>query len=284
MFERFPRPHVAAALVTLLAIALTSCGGGSSSSGATRASAANSSASSGEVVARVGAFPITKPQVSHWMSALAGGDYYELSGKNTVPADLVSDPPRYSTCVARLEAAAAAAPHKLYSVTGVQLLTKCRQLYQALRSQATAYLVRALYVGGLASDVGVAVNDQEILDDYKRSTAERFPIPAEATRYLTSRREALSDRLLGQKVALLSKKILAKLKALGSSGAATLSQSEAKWTAKTDCRPGYVVEHCKQFHGEPPRTAANPSASVLMEQVAAIAVGRCINLAACAKP
>jgi hypothetical protein len=284
MFGRSPRLYVAAALAALLIIVLTSCGGGSSSNGSAKSSASSSGASSGEVVAQVGATPITKPQVSHWMATLAGGDYYELSHHNTVPAELVSDPPRYSTCVSHLEASAAAAPRKLYNVTGVQLLTKCRQIYRALRAQATAFLVRALYVAGLAGDLGVTVSDQEALQNYKRSTAERFPIPAEATRYLSSRRATLTDELLVEKLDVLSQKTLAKLKAQGSSGPATLSQSEARWTAKTDCHPGYVVEHCKQFHGEAPHTAANPPASVLMEQVAAIAIGQCINIAACGKP
>ena len=74
------------------------------------------------------------------MGTLVGGDYYELARNSMVPAELVADPPRYSICVAQLEAAAAAAPRKLYTLTGVQLLSKCRQLYQALRSQAAAFV------------------------------------------------------------------------------------------------------------------------------------------------
>jgi hypothetical protein len=240
--------------------------------------------SSGQVVAKVGSTPITQGQVNHWMATLAGGDYYELSRHSTIPANLASDPPRYSTCVSQLEAAAAAAPHKLYEVSGVQLLTKCRQLYQQLRTQATAFLVKALYVQGVASDFEVGASDPEVLGFYKRSTKERFPSEAVASSYLTARRATLSDELLVMKLDLLSQKTLEKVKAQGTSGSSDLAQAEARWTAKTDCSPGYVVEHCKQFHGEAAHTAANPSAAVLMEQVAAIATGRCTNLAACGKP
>jgi hypothetical protein len=235
------------------------------------------------MVAKVGSTPITKGQVSHWMSTLAGGDYYELSREHQLPAGLVSDPPRYSRCVAQLEAASAAAPRKLYELSGVQLLAKCRQLYQALRSQAAAFLVRALFVPGLASDLGVSVTDQEVRQFYKRTNAERFPSEAAVASYLSKRRASVSDEMLVAKLDLISQKTLAKVKAPGAGGFGAVSRAEARWTAKTSCKAGYLVEHCKGFKGEAPHTAANPAASVLMEQVAALATGRCTNVAACGK-
>jgi hypothetical protein len=296
----FQRTSAAVVLVVALVLVLSACGGSSSSSSSANSSSSTGAGStsdaaattasptigpaSGEVVAKVGATPITKGQVNHWMATLAGGDYYELSRKHTIPANLVSDPPRYAVCVSQLEAAAAAAPRKLYTVSGVQLLTKCRQLYQALRSQATAYLVRALFVDGLSSDFEVSATDPEVLAFYKRATATRFPNQEGVTRYLTDTRATLSDELLVDKLDLLSQKTLERIKAQGSEGQTALQRSEARWTAKTDCRAGYIVEHCKQYRGEPPRTAANPPASVLMEQIAALAIGRCTNLAACGKP
>jgi hypothetical protein len=287
----------AVALLLVLALALSACGGSSSSSGSSSSAALSSSSASepassaapslgsdsGEVVAKVGSTPITKAQVSHWMGTLAGGDYYELSRKHEVPAGLVSDPPRYSACVSQLEASSAAAPRKLYELSGVQLLTKCRELYQALRTQAIAFLVHALYVPGLASDFGITVSDQEVRQFYKKSTAERFPSEAANESYLKDRRASLSDELLVAKLDLISQKTLTKVKAPGSGGLPALSRSEARWKAMTDCKAGYVVEYCKQFTGEAPHTAANPPASVLMEQVAALVTGRCTNLAACGK-
>jgi hypothetical protein len=268
---------VAASLILLGAAA---CGGGGSSSASSSSSAG---AGAGGVVARVASSPITRSAVSHWMSTLAGGDYFELSRRHTIPADLVSEPPNYATCVARLESAAASAPRKLSQPSGVQLLTKCRQLQHALRSQAVAFLVRAQWLTGLAGDLGVKASDAEVLQFYKRSFAAQYPNQAALNGYLASTRASVSDELLLVKLDLLSQKTLQKVKAEGARGPAELSQAEARWTAKADCRPGYVVEHCKQFHGEPPPSAASPPASVLMEQVAALATGRCTNLAACAK-
>jgi len=230
----------------------------------------------------VGSAKITKGQVNHWMATLAGGDYYELSDKHTVPEGLVSDPPQYGVCVAHLEAAAAASPVKLSEPTGVQLLTKCRQMYQALRAQATALLVVTAFVFGLGNDEGITVSDAEVLAAYNKGNAERYSSPAQLASYQAARRSSVSDELLLTKKNLISNKILAKLKAQGL-GAADIGRAEASWRQKTDCRPGYVVEHCKQYHGAPPPSPDHPPASVLMEQVAALATGRCINKPACGK-
>lgn len=293
---RMPVP--ATVLATLLVVVIAGCGGGGSSSssstagGPSNASVLASSSqtttaslgpSSGEVVARVGSVPITKAQVNHWMATVAGGDYYQLSGGHTVPEGLVSDPPRYGVCVERLEAAAAAAPRKLYTLTGVQLLTKCRQMYQALRTQATALLVSIEFVFGLGEEEGITVSDAEVLAADKRSNAERFHTQAQLNSDRAAKRVSVSDNLLLVKQNLFSQKLLAKLKAHGRELANLLALAEATWKEKTTCRPGYVVEHCKEFKGAPPPSPASPPASVLMEQVAALATGRCTNLPACGK-
>jgi hypothetical protein len=284
------------ATAMLLAVTMTACGGGGASTSSSSASSTagtqggNSQAtaslgpSSGEVVARVGTVPITKTQVSHWMATLAGVDYYELSGKQAVPEGLVSDPPHYGGCVTRLEAAAAASPRKIAEPSGVKLLTKCRQLYEALRTQATALLVSVEFVLGLAAEEGVTVNDAEVLAAYTQSNAKLFPTPAQLSSYRAARRASVSDDLLVAKQNLVSQKLVGKFKAPpGPALARLLKQAEATWKQKTDCRPGYVVEHCRQFQGAPPPSPASPPASVLMEQVAALATGRCTNLPACGK-
>ncbi len=282
MVGRLWKLLAAVAVAALLVATMGACGGGSS--GTSSASATDSSGSgSGEVLARVGSTPITKAQLTHWMGTLAGGDYYELSAKHTVPANLVSDPPNYGACVASLEAAAAAAPVKLAQPTGVQLLTKCRQLYQAIRAQAMALLVEIQWVLGLGSDEGITVSDAEALAFYNKSMAERFPKRAELSRYQADRRTSASDELLLIKKNLVSEKLLAKVKSQGSAGTAGFIRAQASETAKTDCHPGYVVEYCMQFHGEASGSVASPPASVLVEQVAALATGRCINRPACAK-
>jgi hypothetical protein len=292
----------AALSAALLGLSVSACGSATTTGGSTKAATQSASStssgegeaagapsaslgpSSGEVIAQVGSVAITKGEVNHWMSTLTGGDYYELSHGHTVPEGLASDPPRYGACVARLEAAAAASPHKVAQLTGVQLLTKCRQIYSAIKAQAAALLVAVEYVFGLAEEEGLHVSDAEVLAAYKQDNAERFSNPAQLASYRTARRVSLADELLLTKKNLLSAKLLTKLKRQpgGSLGRKILA-SEAAWRAKISCRPGYVVEHCKQFHGAPAPTAQNPPASVLMEQVTALATGICVNKQACGK-
>jgi hypothetical protein len=268
--------------VTLSVVLAAGCGGGSATGASGVSVPASVSGGSGEVVARVGSIPITRTAVSHWITVLAAQDYYRLSHKRTIPVGLVSDPPRYGACVAELETAAGTAPHKVAPLSGVQLLGICRQLYQALRVQAVSLLVEIAMIEGWAAEEGIKVADDEVLQAYRRSMAELFPRQLEVTSYLTNRKTSISDELLATKHSLLTQRLRTKLLAQGSQRAASsLRQAIARWTAETDCRPGYVVEHCSQFPGVPAGSPASPSASVLIEQVAAISTGVCINKAAC---
>jgi hypothetical protein len=274
---------IAAIAAIVLATAASACGSGGSASGAgASSSSSQASSGSGEVVVRVGSTPITRAEVSHWMQTVAGGSYYELSGRQTLPAGLVSDPPNYGQCVARLEAAAAAAPNKTYQASGVQLLSKCRELNLQLRLSAVGLLVSIQFTLGLARSGGVSVSDAETLAALDKGNAERFSTPAALSANQAARRISIADELLLMKKDILANRLLSKLN--GPGGAGFLPRAEAEWAAKTDCKPGYVVEHCKQYRGEAPHTAATPpSGAVLLEQIAALLTGRCTNLPACGK-
>jgi hypothetical protein len=252
----------------LAGMCLAACGGGGSSS---------------DAVAHVGDTPITTTAVNHWMATLAGGDYHQLSAKNTIPDGLVSEPPNYPRCVANLETAAARVPKRGLNLTGVQLLTKCRQLYQALRNQAVALLVNDQWLIALARDEGLTATDAEVSQLFKRVKAEEFPTEAAQQQYFASRKLSLADELFLLKIDLLEQKLLTKAQLGGKQAVAKFTEAAQRWTAKTTCRPGYVVQHCKEYTGAPKPTPSQPSASVMIEQIAAIATGRCINLAACAR-
>jgi hypothetical protein len=258
---------LAAVAFSLIAAGLTACSGSGGGGGGNNAP--------GDVVAEVGGSTVTRAAVSHWMATLAGGDYYELSGQRTVPAGLVSDPPDYPGCVASLEAAAAKSPTKGSRMTGAQLLTKCQEMYKALRTQAAGVLVKAQWTIGMDRELGVTVTDGEVLRFFKRIIVARYSNEAQALQSLARRREGVPDELLLLKLDLLSQKLQQKAGIEGK-----LAEAEKRWTAKTSCKPGYVVQHCKQYTGG--SYSSQPPAA-LMEQVAKIATGRCINLAACEK-
>jgi hypothetical protein len=241
---------------------------------------ATASANRSEVVAQVGEYPVTRAQVDHWMAHFAGGDYSIVSRNATVPDGLVSDPPDYARCVASLEGAAARSPTGGSRETGVQLLGKCRQLYQALRTQATSFLVSTQRTIGLGRDLGVTASDAQAQQLLDRAKAREYPTEADLRRYLATKRWTLSDVLLQDKLEVLGEAIIKKIHT--PQGRAKLSEAERLWTEKTDCKPGYVVEYCKQYKGGA-SYPSSPPPSVLMEQVTALVTGRCVNLAACAK-
>jgi hypothetical protein len=272
---------MAAAGMAAAGLALVGCGGSASGGGGMIGSSANTTGSR-DVVATVGDVPITRAAVSHWMQTLAGGDYYELSGRHTVPGELVSDPPDYPRCVASLEATAARSPKKRPVPAGVKLLKKCQQLYQALRTQAITTLVRSQWVTSVVRDLGVTVSDAEVQKLFRETELSRFPSEAALRHDLATRKESIADDLLLLKLDLISQKVKPKLSEPG--GQQRLAEAERRWTAKTSCQPEYVVVRCKQYRGPNTlSTAASPSPAVLMEQVAVLATGRCVNLAACGR-
>lgn len=255
-------------------VALTGCGGGG---GGIPAGA----------VGTVGGTAITRADLGHWMSTLAGGSFYELGRGHTAPAGLVSEPANYPRCVATLEAAAAGArgaqqkPASAASggVTAAQLLVKCRQLYEALRLQAMAYIVSAQWTIGVYGDLGVKASDADVRRLLGEMKAAEYPKPGEFQRFLAGNRRSLSDELLVLRLNVLERKLQEKAHVVGMRRVIReLSEAGRRWTAKTDCLPGYVVPHCRQFRKS---TNTTPSAAVLIEQVAAITGVRCVNRKAC---
>jgi hypothetical protein len=219
---------------------------------------------------------ITRMQVNHWMRTLAVEDYAAMSGGDVVPPGLVSDPARYPACVSRLEAAAVQSPVKAPVPPGPRLLAKCRGLYEALKLQAMKFLVQVAFFTGVAHDLGITVSNKELLAFAKHRESYLHP---DDLHLRTTHQITYSDELVTLRLDMLDERILAKINTGGSQAKAKFQELDKRWTALTNCQPGYVVEHCEQYTSQAPAT----SASVLMEQVAALATGRCINTPACSK-
>jgi hypothetical protein len=261
---RAVRPILTFVAVLLAIAGVTACGGGTS----------------GEVVAQVGGSSITKAQLSHWMSTLAGGDFYDLSAGHTVPVGLASEPPNEAACVARLEAAAASPAGGRSKPAAAQLLSKCRLLYQALKRQAAGFLVESQWLIGLDGEEGVTATNGEVMQLFKHVKAEQFPREGELQRYLADNRRNLSDELFILKLDVLRQKTQQKIEAGGKRVLAEFTEAGRRLTLKTSCRAGYVVRHCKQYAG-PPAPFYHTSPAVLLEQVAAITGRPCVNRLAC---
>jgi hypothetical protein len=265
---------MSAAGVTAAIVGLSACGG--TSSGSTAGGSAQSSAST-DVVVKVGATPITKGAVSHWMVVSAGEKFASLTDGREIPSGLVSDPPNYAECVAHLEALAGSSPLQR-RLTASDLLTKCRQLYQALRNQATSLLVRVAWLSEAERRLGMTVTDAEIQKALTRYKGEQFHgSEAAFSQYLTQRRLTQADELVTWKSNLLAQKATAGGRELY----AKVMESGREVSAQTECKPGYVVMYCKQYTGEEP--TPEPPASVLLEEIAYLATGHCYDEAICNK-
>jgi hypothetical protein len=264
---------VLVALALLLGmLGVSACGGGRD-------------AASGAVVARVAGAPITKPQLSHWMSTLAGGDFYEIGRHHAVPARLVSEPPDYAACVTSLQAAAAGARNgqtimvpTAPTETAAHLMGKCRELYVALRLQAIAYLIEARWIIKVAAEVGIRASGAEVTLKLRKIKAAEYPGHGQFQRYLAESRRSLADELLVVKLDVLEQRLGQHLSAHGRNAAIRLAEAGRKVSAEIDCRPGYVVPHCRQF--KVARTTTR-SPVVLLEQVATITGIPCVNRQAC---
>lgn len=264
------RTTFACMVLALGVLVAAGCGGGSSSAG--------------EVVARVGDTPITRPMLSHWMMTLGGGDYYQLSHKHALAPGLVSDPPNYAACVSHLEASLGGSSAGKARPTTALLLTKCRELYQALKVQALEYLIGAQQTIKSYQEVGVTASDPEVMRLYQKVKAEEFPTETAQREFFAARHLTLADELFVVKLDTLEQNAQRQLTLGGKKQMARLIRSSAEWTAKTNCQPGYVVMNCKQYTAAVKATeaAANvPSPAVLMEQIATLTGVPCVNKEAC---
>jgi hypothetical protein len=259
MCQRVLRARALAAVTTLLVVSgIAGCGGGTSKG------------LSGDVIARVGSAEIARATLNHWMATVVGGDYFQVEG-TTVPAGLVSDPANYAGCVASLKAYTQEPPGRLAQPSSSWLMSKCVQLQKAVKLQALEYLIKAAVVLGRNAEAGMTVTTAEVDAEFRRLRTELFPTDAELRTYLAERRWSLADELFLVKKNLLTTKLRAKIEEMFASHggfAAVVNYSHAaaaKWTAKTDCRAGYVTVGCKQDHGA---ELSGPSPNVLLEAVA----------------
>jgi hypothetical protein len=274
--RKAPRTALAAVAVLLAVFGVSACGGAQGDVSGARPDLTR------EVVAKVGSTAVRKSELNHWMSTLAGGDFYDIARRHAVPVRLASEPPDYAACVASLKSAAAKTSARTAQTTTVlpasaaQLLEKCHELYVALRSQATAYVIEGDWLIALAATLGLKTSDSEIRSELKRIKALEYPRPGQFERFLANSRRSLADELFVIRLDLLERK-LGKLLSTHDKQIKLLEAGH-RVTAETNCRAGYVVEHCRQFtKSKPPRR----SAVVLLEQVATITGIECINRAAC---
>jgi len=229
---RVPLPAATVALV----LGLSSCGAGRDA-----------------VAVRVGDHSITQATVKHW-TAVEAVLAYEASPSGPTPKGVVPDPPAYADCIAYLRRTDATQPSARAGAAPAELKRRCQQRYDQLKHHVLDILITSYWLDGEAAARGVTVNEREIRQAIRR----QFPTPTGLHRFLALTGEKASDETLIVRRDLLAVKLQALQQSeVTKSGLALAQERKAfaklgaeftsRWTARTDCRPEYVVQECRQF-------------------------------------
>lgn len=206
----------------------------------------------------VGSRPITKATLNRWMAPMVGGDFYERLGVKA-PKGLVSEPPDYSACHTAVRSLGSKLP-------SAQIASKCRQLYQQIKEQVLTYLIEAELSRDRDAEAGVTVSNREVEQELKRLEAQYFSKEGSLQKYLTDRNWPLWVELFLIKRDLLFTKLERRFKDTGQEKAfgRFMMETNKRWSAKTSCRAGYVVQLCNSYVSVPSST----SPDLLLEEFA----------------
>jgi hypothetical protein len=221
----------ALAMTSLAVLGLSACGG-----------------ITADAVVEVNAAPITRTAFDHWMRVAATPSSTDTNGKAIVP-----EPPDYATCIANLAASTSKLEKGKKAPDKSELKASCQQRYKALENSVLDYLISADWVIGEGASLGIKLTDAEVKREFVKETVAAFPQAAKFKAYLRSSGESVSDVLLSVKLRLLGQRIEQRLidpkpvKQRQAAFTAFVARFRKKWIAKTDCRPGYIVEDCRQY-------------------------------------
>jgi len=162
----------------------------------------------GNAVVTVDGKPITKATFTHWMgiAALASGATAQGTSKPPIP-----EPPRYTACIAHLQATAPKPAKGQPAPTTAQFKTQCEQQYKSLQQEVLGFLISSSWVLGEAGSLGVKASDKEVKKRFEQIRNQQFPKTGEFEKFLASSGQSVSDLLLRVKLNLLSSKIQQKI-------------------------------------------------------------------------
>lgn len=240
--------------LALVPVSLSGCGGSQSAS---------------DVVARVDGRPITRALLSHWTATFVRGDYYAVTRKKA-PVGLASNPPDYGACVSaakKVRPPTAARP----PLTEAQLSERCHVLYATVEREALGYLITVMWSEGQAKERGYTITAADIAERIAQTQRESYPKRDAFANYLVSKGWTRADLNVIVRRNLLEGEVLKALEAKAGKGpksegtlASLLEENARKWTSKTSCSTGYVVQQCRQYRGVTPKTQ---SAAVIFEEM-----------------
>lgn len=171
--------------------------------------------------------------------------------------------------------AAAASADAVADVAGVPISKASYEHWTSVESKlgasgnaghrALGFLLTSEWVLGEAKARGVSVTEAEVKRRFSQLAHQSFPKAGSLQKYFSTSGETEADLLARIKVELLAARIAAQVTAgkSASQHSAILAAFETNfhthWKALTSCKPGYVMEDCKQYNGKPENLAATPS-------------------------
>jgi hypothetical protein len=247
---------VVTATTLCLVASVTSCGGGGSTGG--------------RVIAEVAGQPITESTLHHWTAAFINSDYRVVDARKAPPG-LASAPPNYKACLAAATKIAATSQYLKRRPTTAELNVDCRQLYHAASLQAVSYLISSLWAVGQLAELGEKVTEQDLQRQLQQVAAKQYPTQQALHKYVDERGWTTTDLRNTLRQELLSARVVNGLKAKANKTGGgehafveLIQKRNATWTAKTNCRPAYLVWQCQEYKGEEP---GSPSAAVVLERI-----------------
>jgi foldase protein PrsA len=218
-----------------------------------------------DAVVWVGASPIEKATVEHWMSVVAAS----ASTAPGRPTPQTPVPPAYSACIASLQALASKSSAGQSQPTPAQWKSQCEQQYEKLKLKALYFLISSDWLSGEAAELGVKVTAKDVKQQlaFVRS---QFPTEAAYLSSLGAPKVTVSDMELRVKFSLLATKLAQKFEVQTQTQQSTAAEQhqalhrlgqefKQKWTARTSCSAGYLVALCKQYKApETPSTLVPP--------------------------
>jgi hypothetical protein len=150
-------------------------------------------------VVRICANTITKAMVDH---SLAVASKPGVSAKAVVP-----DPPKYTACVANLQANLPKLAKEHAKLTAAQLRVDCGREYRSLLPSVLNGLILREWGFAEAQFMHISVSDAEVHQGLIQLSHEHFPKPGEFEKYLKNSGQSMSDVLLHIKSDLTAKKL-----------------------------------------------------------------------------
>jgi foldase protein PrsA len=152
--------------------------------------------------------PITKATFKHWMGVAAAAT---ATTGEAAPKPVIPEPPKYTACIAHLEATQPKPTTGTAATIKAQLKSQCETQYKSLQSEVLGFLISSSWVLGEASSLGVNVSDKEVKKRFSQIREQQFPKAAEFEKFLATSGQSVSDLLLRVKLNLMSSKIQQKI-------------------------------------------------------------------------